>query len=155
MKKLNYTYIFAAIIIAASFFTGCRSSDQKVEAANAQVEAAEQNLIVAQNIATVESQKAATKEQLKTFKLETELTIKNNEVRIAELKLKMVKPGTALDELYAKRIDTLEMKNRNLNSRFNAYEKSQSDWEKFKFEIKHDLDEIGSTLKELTPKKKN
>ena len=153
MKKLNNSLAIGALFIAANIFTGCQSSDQKVKAANDKVEVAEQNLAVAQNIANVENRKAATAEEMKTFRLETELTVKNNEVSIAELKLKMRKSGTALDELYAQRIDTLEMRNKDLKERFTAYEKSQSDWDNFKFEIKHDLDEIGRVLNELTPKK--
>ncbi|HEY5507950.1 MAG TPA: hypothetical protein VIK29_04695, partial [Paludibacter sp.] len=69
--------------------------------------------------------------------------------------LKMRKSGTALDELYAQRIDTLEMRNKSLKERFRAYKKSKSDWENFKFEIRHDLAEIGSALEKLKPKKTN
>jgi len=154
MKTLKYTIAIAAVFITANVLTGCQSSDQKVKAANENVETAQQNLAVAENNATVETRKAATAEELKTFKLETELTVKNNEVSIAELKLKMRKSGSAMTELYAQKIDSLEMRNKSLKEKFTAYERSQSDWENFKFEVKHDLDEIGKALNELTKKTK-
>ncbi len=152
MKKFNCILTIGILLFAANVLTGCQSSDQKVKAANDKVQVAQQELAIAQNIANVETQKAVTAEELKTFKLETELTVKNNEVSIAELKLKMRKSGSAMDELYAQRIDTLEMRNKGLKDRFTSYEKSQSNWENFKFEVKHDLDEIGRVLKELSPK---
>lgn len=152
MKKFNCALTIGILLFAANVLTGCQSSDQKVKAANDKVQVAQQELAIAQNIANVETQKAVTAEELKTFKLETELTVKNNEVSIAELKLKMRKSGSAMDELYAQRIDTLEMRNKGLKDRFTSYEKSQSNWENFKFEVNHDLDEIGRVLKELSPK---
>ena len=151
MKKFNYTLTIAAILLAANVLTGCQSSDQKVKAANDKVEVAELDLAKAQNIANVETRKAATAEELKTFKLETELTVKNNEVSIAELKLKMRKSGTAMDELYAQRIDTLEMRNKSLKEKFTTYERSQSDWENFKFEIKHPVIRFKQSILTTSP----
>ena len=78
------------------------------------------------------------------------LKIKENEVRIAELKVKMKKPGKILDPLYEKKIEMLEQKNIDLKAKMEAYEKNQSDWESFKREFNHDMDELGSALKDLT-----
>jgi DNA-directed RNA polymerase subunit N (RpoN/RPB10) len=36
-----------------------------------------------------------------------------------------------------------------------AYEKSQSDWEAFKREFNHDMEELGKALKDLTVDNKN
>ena len=125
------------------------SSDQKKENARNRVQAAEENLDKAQNNETAVAQKAATADELKTFKLESELRIKNNEVSIAELKLKMNKPGSALEEVYARRIDSLHMKNQNLKTRMDNYEKTHTDWGKFKSEFNRDLDNLGKSLKSL------
>ena len=89
-------------------------------------------------------------EEWKEFKNDSEIKIRNNEIRIAELKAKMNKPGTTLDPLYEKRIDTLEKKNRDLKARIADYEKSQSDWQTFKREFNHDMDELGQALKDFT-----
>ena len=105
MKNLFFTIV--ALLAAGSLFTSCLSSEQKKEAADAQVVIARDNLAAEQMKADKLAEKAATANELKTFKLESDLKIKNNEVRIAELKLKMNKPGVASDEVYKKRIDSL------------------------------------------------
>jgi hypothetical protein len=150
MKISTFSLTVALMFIGAGSFTGCMSSDQKKEAAKAQVAAAEDNLSDVKYNAAVVEQKAATAEELKTFKLESELKIKNNEVSIVELKLKMKTPGSALDEVYAKRIDSLETKNKNMKTRMGDYEKIHSDWTKFKRDFNRDLDELGRKLKSLT-----
>jgi len=139
----------AALFMTAVLLGGCMSSDQKKENARNQVQSAEENLDKAQNNETAVAQKAATADELKAFRLESELKIKNNEVSIAELKIKMNKPGSALDEVYARRIDSLEMKNQNLKTRMGNYEKTHTDWGKFKSEFNRDLDDLGKSLKSL------
>ena len=62
----------------------------------------------------------------------------------------MKKSGKTLDAVYEQRIDTLEKKNRDLKARVDAYDKSQSDWESFKREFNHDMDELGQAFKDLT-----
>jgi hypothetical protein len=104
------------------------------------------------NAAIVE-QKAATEEEFKTFKLESELKIKNNEVSIAALKLKMNKSGSTLDEVYARRIDSIEIKNKNLKTRVNDYERSHSDWTKFKQDFNRDMDDLGRSITKIVNSK--
>ncbi|HEY5535679.1 MAG TPA: hypothetical protein VIL99_12205 [Ignavibacteria bacterium] len=147
MRKISFTIAVTIIILAGSLFTGCWSSDQKKDAAKAEVVAAQENLNKVQKNADIVAEKAATADELKTFKLESELKIKNNEVRIAELKLKINKSGSGLDEVYAKRIDSLELKNKNLKTRMGDYEKTHSEWSKFKHDFNRDLDELGNKLK--------
>lgn len=149
MKKITYILVGATMLMTGSFVTGCMSSDQKKEAANAQVVNAEDNLNVAKNNAEVVAEKAATADELKTFKLESELKIKQNEVSIAELKLKMNNQGAVKDEVYARKIDSLEFKNTNLNKRMSEYEKTHSNWTQFKHDFNRDLDELGNSLKRI------
>lgn len=147
MKKVNYVFVNAMIFVAACLISSCLSNDQKKDAANAQVEAAQENLEKVQNNADLVAEKVATADEFKLFKLESELKIKKNEVSIAELNLQMNKPGTVLDEVYESKIDTLEQINQDLESRIDNYEKSQSDWTKFKKDFNRDLDELGNRLK--------
>jgi hypothetical protein len=147
MKNLSFT--IAILFSSTTLLVGCMSSEQKKEAANAQVVIATDNLNKVQANADIVAQKAVSDDELKTFKLESDLKIKNNEVRIAELKLKMNKPGTTLDEVYAKRIDSLEFRNTNLKKRMSDYERTHSDWAKFKRDFNRDLDELGSRLKSI------
>ncbi|NTW24905.1 MAG: hypothetical protein HGA37_09410 [Lentimicrobium sp.] len=150
MKKSIFMIAVASMLIAGSVFTACKSSTQKEEDAQAELQDAQENLNEAQNNANAEVQNVATAEEWAAFKTEADLKIKNNEKRIAELTLKMNKPGEVLDPLYKARIQTLEKQNKDLQDRMNAYEKSQSDWETFKREFNHDMDELGQALKDLT-----
>jgi hypothetical protein len=149
LKKIIST-LAIAMLIAGTIFTGCQSSAGKEEAAQAKVKDAKQDLKEVQNEANADAQKAATAEEWKAFKSESEAKIKDHEIRIAELKAKMKKPGKTFDALYEKRIDALEQKNRDLKIRMEAYEKSQSDWESFKREFNHDMDELVQALKDIT-----
>lgn len=60
-----------------------------------------------------------------------------------------------LDPLYEKRIETLEQQNKDFRKKIEDYEKSQTDWEIFKREFNHDMDELGKALKDLTVDNKN
>ncbi|MFA5973374.1 MAG: hypothetical protein WC780_13575 [Lentimicrobiaceae bacterium] len=143
MKKTIITIAVASILIAGSVFTSCKSPAQKEDAA-------QQNLTEAQNEANIESQKVATAEEWAAFKNEADAKIKSNEDRIAELNVKLNKPGKILDPIYKKRIETLEEQNRHLKVRLDVYEKNNSDWETFKREFNHDMDELGKALKDFT-----
>jgi len=147
MKNLSFT--IAILIATVTLFAGCMSSEQKKEAANAQVVIAQDNLTKTQNNANVVAERAATVAELKTFRLEYDLKIKNNEAKIADLKLKMNKPGGSLDAEYARKIDSLEFKNTNLKKRLGEYEQTHSNWAKFKHDFNHDLDDLGNRLKNI------
>jgi hypothetical protein len=149
MKKRFHFLPLTMLLVAGSFCTGCLSSEQKKEAADAQVVIAKDNLDKVQENANAVNANAATAAELKTFKLESDVKIKSNDVKIAELKLKINKPGTTLDQEYSRKIDSLEFKNINLKKRMADYERSHSDWSKFKRDFNRDLDEIGYTLKKL------
>jgi len=143
------------MLIAGLVFTGCKSPSQKEADAQGEVQDAKEDLNNAQNEANAEQQKVATAEEWDAFKSEADAKIKSNEVRIAELTVKMNKPGEILDPLYKKRIQTLEQQNRDLKERLYAYEKSNSDWESFKREFNSDMNELGDALKDLTVDNKN
>jgi len=141
--------------MAGTIFTGCQSSVQKQDAAQAKVKDARQDLNEAQKDANAIGQELATAEEWATFKCESEIKIRDNEIRITELNVKMKKPGETFDELYANKIANLELQNKEMRTRLTAYEKSQSNWETFKREFNHDMDELGKALKDLTVDNKN
>ena len=141
--------------MAGTIFTSCRSSVQKQEAAQVKVQDARQDVQDAKqdlNAAKKDAinQKLATAEEWATFKRESDVKIKDNDVRFTELNVKMKKPGQTLDEVYSKKIANLENQNKEMRTRLTAYEKSQTNWESFKREFNHDMDEIGKSLKDLT-----
>jgi outer membrane murein-binding lipoprotein Lpp len=148
-KKAIIIRTLAIAIIAGGIFTGCMSQAQKEEAARVKVENAKSDLKDAKIEANSIALKTATAEEWKIFKSESEVKIKDNDVRIAELKVQLNKPGRLLDPLYVKRIETLEAQNKSMQTRIIIYEKNQSDWETFKREFNHDMDALGKALKDV------
>ena len=150
MKKMIFLVALTIPIMAGIMFTGYISSTQKQKAAQTKVLYANRDLNAAQKDANAAAQVVATAEEWEAFRNESEMEIKANEIRITELNVKMKKPGEIFDAIYEKKITNLEQQNREMRARLVAYEKSQSNWESFKREFNHDMDEIGQALKDLT-----
>ena len=150
MKKSFITLMFSAAMIAGSIFSGCKTPDQKIDSAAANVTDAKQELKIAENNANEAAQIKANAEEWQAYKTECELKIRDNEIKINEIKIKMNKPGKILDPIYAKRIELLEQRNRNLKIKMDNYDKNPSNWASFKIEFKHDMDELGQAIKDLT-----
>ncbi len=120
-----------------------KESQEKVEIARDNVEDAKDSLDVAK--------RAATDEEWKAFKNSGDSVININNLRIAGLKLKMKNTGNSIDAEYQKNIDVMEQKNKDLKVKMDTYKNDvSSDWQSFKREFKHDTDEIGQALKDLT-----
>lgn len=150
MKRTIFILSVTIALMAGVIYTGCQSTAQKQDAAQAKVKEARQDLNEAKEEANAIGQELATAEEWAAFKSESEIKIRDNEVRINELTVKMNKPGEILDELYAKKIASLELQNKEMRTRLTAYENSQTNWESFKREFNHDMDELGKALKDLT-----
>jgi hypothetical protein len=149
MKRTTSLLVTASILMAGSLFAGFMFFDQQKDASKTQVEDAQNSLKSVQKNADRIAERKATNDELKTFKLDSELKIKNNEVRIAELRLKLNKQGSVLDEASAKKIDSFEMKNKNLKTRMGDYELTHSDWTKFKHDFNRDLDHLDYALNNI------
>ena len=120
-----------------------KESQEKVEIARDNVEDAKDSFDVAK--------RAATDEEWKAFKNSGDSVININNLRIAGLKLKMKNTGNSIDAEYQKNIDVMEQKNKDLKVKMDTYKNDvSSDWQSFKREFKHDTDEIGQALKDLT-----
>ncbi len=154
MKQTILTVVIAAAIATISF-TSCSSSEQKVENAENKVEDAKENLKEVIKDSSIAAQKAATAEEWKMFKNVAEVTIKNNEIRINNLRAKIKNGGVAADVVYAQKIENLKQQNNNLKAKIDKYEKNYTDWESFKNEFNHDVEGLGKAFKDLTIKNKN
>ena len=97
------------------------------------------------------AKKEANAEEFKAFKKDTDSIINENKAKIEVLKLKVKKTGESIDATYQKNIADLEQKNKDLKIKMETYKNdANSDWQSFKREFKHDLDEIGQAFKDLT-----
>jgi hypothetical protein len=97
-----------------------------VQDARQDVQDAKQDLNAAKKDAI--NQELATAEEWATFKRESDVKIRDNDVRFTELNVKMKKPGQTFDEVYSKKIANLEIQNKEMRTRLTAYEKSQTNW---------------------------
>ena len=145
MKKSIFTLAAMSLLMTGAIFTSCNSAAQKEE----------NTTTTEQQEAINDEQVVATAEEWQEFKTDAEAKIKRNELRIEELTVQMNKPGQVFDDLYKNRILELEQQNKKLQDRIDAYDKSHTDWEKFKREFNHDMDELGDALKNITVNNKN
>lgn len=139
MKK-TFLAIACNAMLAAFVFTSCESKQEKVQEAQEEVQEAKQELSEA---------KAELNAEYPAYRTEVENRIKMNEERIAQLRKNIGNGGKPLDGERAKRIDELEQKNAQLRARLVGYETERSDWESFKREFNHDMDELGAAIEDL------
>jgi len=132
-------------------FTGYLLSTQKHKAAQTKMLFAKEDLIAAQEYENEAANNAATPEEWNTFRNESELKIRENEIRIAELNVKFKNPAEIPDaHQYEKKMAILELQNKDMKARLDAYERIQSNWDTFKRDFNHDITAIGNELKDLT-----
>jgi uncharacterized protein YeaO (DUF488 family) len=148
MKAMIFVLVAAALFTGGISFSGCQTAAQKEQAAQDKLEASR----LVEEAKAIELAKA---KEWNEFKSEYEAKIQDNEIRILELKEKMRKSGKKVNEALAQRIEKLEQKNKDLRIRIANYDQSQTDWESFKREFNHDMDELGKALKDLTVDNKN
>jgi hypothetical protein len=149
MKKIIRNLV-VIMFVAGLVLVSCKPSTKEENASQEKVEDAKENLQDAKD-SLVAAKKSATAEEWQDFKDETESIIDKNEARIAELKLKMKKTGKSMDAKYEKNIEVLEQKNKDLKVKIETYKNdANADWQSFKREFNHDMDEIGQALKDLT-----
>lgn len=149
MKKTIFILAVATFMVGTTL-VGCKSTTKEEVSSQEKVDEAEQDLEDAKDSLVV-AKKAATAEEWQTFKDQTDSVISYNEGQIADLKQKMQKTGKSVDAKYQKNIDILEQKNKNLKTKIDTYKNdANSDWQSFKREFNHDMDEIGKSFKDLT-----
>lgn len=142
MKKSIYFTGFLGLLSLAAL-TGCDSNKEKTEKA-------ELNLSEAKAKATSDSLNLVSVEEWTLFKNETESKIKEHEIRISFLKKSIKQSSPKTKKELNEKIESLEKDNQSLKNRLETYEKVKSDWITFKREFSHDMDQLGSALKDFT-----
>ena len=154
MKKSILTLAIATFVFG-TVLTSCKSNTEKEQAAQESVDSAKVALEDAREDLD-EARRTATAEEWQNFKDSTNAKIEENKAQIAELKLKIKKAGKDIDKSYQRNIDTIEQKNKNLKAKLDSYKNDvDSDWQSFKSEFNHDMDELGTSLKDFTVDNKN
>jgi hypothetical protein len=130
------------MIATCMTFSNCNNSAKKVEDARQDVIDATKELDKANREYLVD---------LENYRKEITTQIAANENRIAELKIKAAHEKKTYQAGYKKKIGELEQKNNDMKIRINDYkEEGKENWEKFKQEFSHDMDELGRALNDIT-----
>ena len=149
MKKTIYT-LAAITVMTATLLLGCNTATKKQEDAKDDVADARENTEDAKEELMM-AKKEANAEEWKKIKKETNTKIGENKIRIAQLKVKMIKSENSIDTLYAKKIEELEQKNKGIKIKVDSYKNDASDdWELFKREYNHDMNELNRAIKDIT-----
>lgn len=151
--KPKYYIMKKTILLLAitSFFVGtmvtsCNSTTSKVGEAEKKVETAEENL----NEANLNLNQAKL-DSIIQWKRVTVLKIDTNDKNILVLKSKISSQKEDNKSKYEKKIAQLEKKNVDLKKKLDEFnEEKQTDWEAFKAEFNHDMDELNEAFKDLT-----
>jgi protein subunit release factor B len=141
MKKI-FLILATISFISSSILMSCNSSAEKVKKAEDAVVVADSNLIQA-------NQEYLT--DVENYKKETADKILENEKNLAEFKVRIEKDKKSARAEYKTKIAELEQKNSDLKMRMDNYKvDSKEQWENFKSEFSHDMDEMGKAFKDLT-----
>ena len=134
-------------LVSMSMFLGCsQTSEQKL--ADAKANAADMKQDV--KAAVADQTEAAKQVEWLSFKSNAELKIIANDKAIADYKVSMTGTNGKRRSNYDKKIDALELKNKELKIKLENYpESGKSTWEQFKNEFSRDMDELGSALKDF------
>lgn len=132
-----------SIVLLAFVSTRCSSPTTKVDDAKENLQDAQKDLAKSLQ----DSTEAA---DWKEFKTASQTKMDAYRSDIAALREKKSKGGKFMDPIYGEQILTLEQKSLALQTRIDDYEKYHSNWETFKREFDHDIEELGKTLKDIS-----
>lgn len=139
IQKLSFsTVLFAGIL------TGCTSTASKVENAEENVKKEQEDVVKAnENL----------KMEIENYRKESVSKIDGNDQRIAEVRAQAEKDKSAMKAEVKTQISDLEKKNAELRTKLNDYQSDkQEDWDTFKKELNHDMDELGNSLRDFGQK---
>ena len=132
MRKTTYTLVFITIL-ASTLFVSCKdTADQKST-----------ELVTKDKGTSVLIKSTLQQKEWEQFKVKTDSVIKNNYVRIAELKIKLKNSKKKTDSVYLKKIELIEDKNQALKTNLDSYtKKTTKNWNVFKKDFSNDLQQF-------------
>jgi hypothetical protein len=141
--KISSILFLISITLLSLITTRCASPAAKVDDAKENLLDAEKNL--------AESLKDSTEAaEWKEMKAASQIKMDAYRTDIAALRVKKSNGSKLMDPIYAEQILSLEQKALTLQIRMDDYEKYHSNWQTFKREFDHDLEELGKTLKDIS-----
>ncbi|WP_158841021.1 hypothetical protein [Polaribacter sp. L3A8] len=140
--KISILYIMSIFLLSGTLLSGCQSKAKKVDKAKENVQEAKVDLyeIRLDTISNYEQ-----------FKIEAEKLITTQEKNIVEFKNILVSEKKEVNAEYHKKLDALEVKNKELKKNLVDYKDDGEDkWNGFKKEFNHDMNKLGKAFKDLT-----
>ena len=149
MRTTIIIIVAVLCLLTLAVFISCdKSSNQK--AADAQ-----ENAVEAQQDADLTAAENAAQQEWQKFKAEALAIIAVNEKIIADYKAKMTAANGKLQAKYDKKIDALEIKNKEMKAKLDNYkDDGKTNWEQFKSEFNGDMEKLGTSLKGFTVENK-
>lgn len=142
--KLSLLTLSAFSLFALGTFNGCNTPAEKVEKAETKVAEANKDLDQANEEYTADIEK---------YRVENAAKVAANDKALAEFKIRIASEKKETREAYLKKIAELEKKDSDLKKRLADYKATGKDnWQIFKTEFNHDMDELGKAFKDLTVK---
>ena len=150
MKKIIFT-LAVATLMGGAMLSSCQSSATKVKNAEASLQKADSNVVVAK--ANLNATRQDSIPEYQAFKKTSEERIAAYEKSIADFKVKMAKDKKEYKAKYEKQLATFEQKNYDLKMKLENYKyEGQLKWMTFKNEFDHNMDQLGKALKNFTVK---
>ena len=145
MKISNF--IITSISIATlAFLVSCKSPAEKVEKAEEEVTEAYQNL---------EKANEEYLNDIETYRLQTADKIAANEKSIIEFNARIDAKKKDATEEYKKRVADLDKKNTDMKKKMADYKADgKENWEAFKMQFNHDMDDLFHSFENLTTQDK-
>jgi hypothetical protein len=144
MKATNLKTMTLACIVAMEIIS-CSSPKQKAE----NLENAKENLINAQD--DLDKAVLDSTNEYDRYKIESKAKLKANDLKIAELKVKMKADKLEIRTKYEKQLNELEMKNAKLKTNIEDYkETDKNKWEIFKSNLNKEIEDIGKAITKMT-----
>lgn len=148
----QYKIIITTFIITA--FTSITSCNETTKVKADNIGKTEQKLITVD----VEKKESNIDDEIayNSFRMETNKILSENEMRIKQLKTKILTQRSDIRRQYEKDIDALREENEKLRSDLNAFTYSTNEgWQQFKTVVEKDINRIGKTLSTQTEKANN
>jgi len=143
MKKYILASTIIALIITGSFIISCgnSSSSENVEDAQDEVAEANENLNEANEAYMIE---------MKSYRSDADKKIAANNKSIEEFKARVDQEKKEAKAYYLRKIEELEQKNSDMKKRMDDYKADgKEQWETFKTEFNHDMDEMGNAIRDI------
>jgi hypothetical protein len=145
--KLNMLIISVWGLLSFLTFTYCNPRSEKVDGAAEEVRETQKDADNSQKDLN-DAQQTYLKEWEK-FKDETNAEIKENENSIVTYR-NMEKKDPDFSKRHKQHIDKLEAENARLKQKLHDYNvDAKTDWSDFKREVRHDMDELGHSIKDI------